>query len=279
MLCSCQTPSTFVPIIEDTKIQPGIYKYTSNKILEANDQSINKYSINPTNNTLNGLVYIGKIKRIKLYKNNILYVTDGVTINYQFVKKINNLLKKQDLLFKYPVNVPITIWLLKNLATKGVKGLKSRSNIMIESNEFSNEKEILSVISHELMHRWFGSIIRQDYSNKVFFEGYTEYYAQKSLLEAGIINLLEYLDNYNNVLKEYYLSHVYSATNQEISNHYWHNHFLMRLAYLRGQIIAQELNNRLLQYTFNKVNLESLIAEIITKSKKQYIYFYHFNTV
>lgn len=70
------------------------------------------------------------------------------------------------------------------------------------------------MISHELIHRYIGHIIEQDNDKKNeikykwFFEGFTEFYGVKTLLDTKLINKDEYLEIINTILKKYFNSLV-----------------------------------------------------------------------
>jgi predicted metalloprotease with PDZ domain len=172
-------------------------------------------------------------------------------------------------LFKDEKYKHVSIYLLSNKGGDKIQGQNLSNKILIEVNK-NDFKELIEVMAHELMHRVFGELIPLDSSRKYqwFFEGFTEYYAQKSLLISGLINQDDFNENYKQVLIEYYSSHARSVTNDDIAKHYWHNDFIRRIAYLRGQILAQELENKLTSYTNSKYHLEDIISEIIRISQE-----------
>lgn len=258
-----------IPSKEECKID---YINISSEIFDRYNNPIDiKCSLNErvqsTRDILDAYLFVGQYQSVKLIQNNILHVPYGAQPKLDFINKLNKLIKIQNELFKNSTPSASEIWLINNENSLDIKGLKQGKNIIVDIGLIKDEKEIYAVLSHELMHRWFGSLIPQITNDKIFYEGFTEYYAQKSLLKAGIINQSEYISNYNKVLKNYQLSHANNVSFEDIKKHYFNNDFIMRIAYLRGQIIAQELDLKLREITFGKKTLEDIINSLLKASR------------
>ncbi|WP_353281602.1 hypothetical protein [Wolbachia endosymbiont (group B) of Horisme vitalbata] len=91
-------------------------------------------------------------------------------------------------------------------------GAAGKDYVIIEGSLKKNIKDYTRVISHELIHRYIGHIIEQDSDKKNeikykwFFEGFTEFYGVKTLLDTKLIDKDEYLKIINISLKEYFNS-------------------------------------------------------------------------
>jgi predicted metalloprotease with PDZ domain len=248
-------------IPEEIDLSEVIYHFNQGK-------SIQKVKIRQIQDIIDSFAYFGAKKHVKLSKNNHLYVQDGILIDNNLVNAINKLLHIQQTLFKNAKYKPVSIYLLSNKGGDKIQGQNLDDIILVEVNK-NDSQELIEVIAHELMHRVFGGLISLVSGRKYqwFFEGFTEYYAQKSLLQSGLINQDDFNENYKMVLVEHYSCHAHNVDNDNIARHYWHNDFIRRIAYLRGQILAQKLEDKLVAYTNSKYHLEDIISEIIHKSQ------------
>jgi predicted metalloprotease with PDZ domain len=130
--------------------------------------------------------------------------------------------------------------------------------------------DLIYVNSHEHIHTWIGHKLQSPMpQHKVdwFFEGFTEYYGLISLLRAGMIDLTTYVDRYNAVLSEYYLSPAREQSNDYIITYFGRSYDTMRLPYMRGQILAHELNYAV-RHANSKKSLDQVVKDLLYYTSK-----------
>ncbi|NVN97676.1 hypothetical protein HXX01_05665, partial [Candidatus Nomurabacteria bacterium] len=126
------------------------------------------------------------------------------------------------------------------------------------------------LISHETFHNWLGSKIKASNPEELlywFTEGFSEFYARLILLRSNLITFDEYLDGYNKVLEEYSKSPYRFEKNEILVNNYWTDKDYNRLPFLRGDIIAHNLNSAIMNYSGGKKSLDDFMYEIFNRSK------------
>ena len=141
---------------------------------------------------------------------------------------------------------------------------------------------IKHLLAHENLHKWIGKDLECDGAEntcKWFTEGFTDYFTNKINLNSGIITFTEYLNNYNEVLKEYYISPYVLYDNDTISHLYWKNSYTNRLPYNRGYLIAQELDTRIQNFTKHKLSLDNVLQKIIENNIKGTKYKFNTNSL
>uniref|UniRef100_UPI00333E6D75 M61 family metallopeptidase n=1 Tax=Wolbachia endosymbiont (group B) of Pilophorus perplexus TaxID=3066160 RepID=UPI00333E6D75 len=131
------------------------------------------------------------------------------------------------------------------------------------------------MISHELIHRYIGRIIEQDEDEenevkyKWFFEGFTEFYGVKTLLDTKFINKDEYLEIINTILKEYFSSLVLDINFEKIGKKHLLDQNISMLSYNKGFILAMIIDEKLNEVSNGRYNLlttiNSIISEITSK--------------
>jgi predicted metalloprotease with PDZ domain len=214
----------------------------------------------------------------KLKWNNCLY-TNSTTSNLDtIVANVNKVLMTQAKLFHQQNISPTSIWLVERTFPFSrnhnpyINGTKLDNSLILESSSYEDVNHTTEILTHELLHRWFGGLIPQNDQNenqdKWFFEGFTDYYTYRTLLDSGLIDELAYIDKYNEILKEYFISPFNKLSDSEIGKFYWKGGIIQLVPYLRGHIIAQELNEKIITQTNNKYNLNHIMSELLKKSKK-----------
>lgn len=96
-----------------------------------------------------------------------------------------------------------------------------------------------------------------------FTEGFTNYYANLTLLRAKLITVDEYIKRYNETLVAYYSSSARSATVKEVQEGFWKNHDIQLIPYQQGEIIAHNWNAKIKQESNNKKSLDDLMRALI----------------
>lgn len=136
--------------------------------------------------------------------------------------------------------------------------------------------DLKHMIAHENLHQWFdtnnfGETAEIQGSNCWLIEGVTEYYTDHLNYKNGLLPIDQYLKIYNDVIVEYYTSPFRYLTNDEIAINP-HDNQIFSIAYLRGRIIAHELNDLIQKFSNNKVILDDYIKHLLylTKTKTSF---------
>jgi predicted metalloprotease with PDZ domain len=108
--------------------------------------------------------------------------------------------------------------------------------------------EVLSFsLAHEYFHSWNpgelgGADPDPEATGYWFSEGFTDYYGRKLALEAGVVDLTQFVAEWNMSLNRYAGSAHRLASNKELSEHPWTDAAWQKAPYDRGAILAVYLN-------------------------------------
>ncbi len=98
-----------------------------------------------------------------------------------------------------------------------------------------------SMIAHEVFHLWNGEILRRVEPKQNYFwfsEGFTDFYAPRILLRAGMIDFAQYVELRNRTITEYKFSPARQASNEQLASGFWDSPALGQMPYLRGELFA-----------------------------------------
>lgn len=127
------------------------------------------------------------------------------------------------------------------------------------------------LLAHEYAHNWIpgrlGRMPEQEQALYWFSEGFTEFYTYKLLLRGGLITPAEYVEAYNERIREYYMLPVRTAPNDRIVKDFWTDQNVQRLPYLRGFLFATNLDNDIKRASSGKSSLDDAIRELLEASK------------
>lgn len=207
-----------------------------------------------------------------LDKRNKLYTNAHNSIS--LVNIINKIILAQDNLFILE-SKPYNIVLVDNPNLSRTTGAAGKDYVIIEGSLKKNIKDYTRVISHELIHRYIGHIIEQDSDKKNeikykwFFEGFTEFYGVKTLLDTKLIDKDEYLKIINITLKEYFNSLIPNIDFEKINQKHLLDQSINMLSYNKGFILATIIDEKLNEVSNGRYNLlttiNSIISEITSK--------------
>ena len=112
------------------------------------------------------------------------------------------------------------------------------------------EASFVRTIAHEHMHSWIpyriGALPEQDEALEYWLsEGFTDFYAERTLLRSGIWSLDDFVGDLNDKLLEYASSPVREAPNARIANEFWTSNAVSQLPYERGMLFAYLLDDRI----------------------------------
>ncbi|HOI29236.1 MAG TPA: M1 family aminopeptidase [Melioribacteraceae bacterium] len=125
------------------------------------------------------------------------------------------------------------------------------------------------LIAHEFFHTWLGDKIKFAEPEQLvywFKEGFCDYYTRLLLLRSGLITLPEYVEDYNRILYAYNTSPVRNEKNERVVNEFWSNFNIMKLPYMRGDIIAHNLNTIIINNTGGSKSLDDLMKNLFKRS-------------
>jgi predicted metalloprotease with PDZ domain len=151
-----------------------------------------------------------------------------------------------------------------NFSSFGGTGLTDSFALFATSN--ATVGGIRGLLSHEYSHNWIpskmGRMPDPEQSLYWFSEGFNEFYNYRQLLRGGIITRKEFIDAYNQNIREYFMSPVREVPNERIVNHFWNNQQVQRLPYLRGLLFATNLNAAIERASQGKRSLDDAMFEL-----------------
>jgi predicted metalloprotease with PDZ domain len=155
----------------------------------------------------------------------------------------------------------------------GGSGLTNSFLSFASNNQGLEFSMIRYVYVHELMHRWIGGKIENAAEEQQYWfsEGFTEYFTQKNMLRYGFISSAEFVENMN---QDFMHPHYTSSTREKPNDSLNYEKFWSgdkeweKLPYQRGCLYAFFLDNQLREKTNGKVNLDSIMREILAEVEK-----------
>jgi predicted metalloprotease with PDZ domain len=125
-------------------------------------------------------------------------------------------------------------------------------------------EQLRHLLAHEYFHTWnpreLGVQREQDeMPGKWFAEGFTEFYAWRLLLRAGLYTLEDFIAAWNDALLEYGTSPVRNEPNTRIALDYWNDPDVSKLPYRRGPLLAAIWEQRLRQATAGARDLDDVL--------------------
>ncbi len=104
---------------------------------------------------------------------------------------------------------------------------------------------LLRTLAHEYGHRWFGRELgptpEPDAPEYWFTEGFNDFVAAQSLVEAGLWSERDYADALNDLLLRYAQSPARSRPNAELASAFWQDDAARQMLYDRGHLFALAL--------------------------------------
>jgi predicted metalloprotease with PDZ domain len=130
------------------------------------------------------------------------------------------------------------------------------------------------LITHEYFHNWntlgIGRMKEPEQLRYWFSEGFSDYYTWLLQLRGGLISLDDYVADFNQALREYYLSPVNTADNQRVQREFFSNGEIGRLPYWRGRFLAAAWNAEIKRKSDGKQSLDDAMRELhrVGRSRK-----------
>lgn len=172
--------------------------------------------------------------------------------------------------FDYPFYLISLIPTDSPCCMRGGTGL-TQSFAMHASKDLPKSFPFRHLLAHELFHNWNGRKIKRREPEELvywFSEGFTEYFSRRINLQAGIIDLPEYLKQVNENIVSYSFSPEKNAPNQKILEEFWTNPDISYLPYLRGELIGHYWNTQIKQRN-PQTSLDDFIRDLFQAAVTQ----------
>lgn len=156
----------------------------------------------------------------------------------------------------------------------GEQGGDSRTNAysLFLSPDRKIDYRLKRIIAHDAFHSWLGEKIKfaePEAFSYWFKEGFCDYYTRLLLLRAGLITLDDYVADYNKILYAYNTSVVRNEKNERVVKEFWTNRNIMKLPYMRGDIIAHNLNAIIHKRSNGTKTLDDLMQDLFKRSQTE----------
>jgi predicted metalloprotease with PDZ domain len=121
------------------------------------------------------------------------------------------------------------------------------------------------LLAHEYFHSWnsrqLGAMGDGDAEPASYWisEGFTDFYARRLMLRAGLMTPQQFADNWNDMLAAYAQSRFRTTPNADAAPQFWKNAEAEKLPYQRGTLLAALWDQRLRETSLGKVNLDTLL--------------------
>ena len=134
--------------------------------------------------------------------------------------------------------------------------------------------DLIRVLGHEMMHSWIDDEIggRQEDEEGLEYwlsEGYTDFYALRTLLGGGMLTLEDFAREMNEALLRYAASPVRAASNSRIKEEFWKDRDVERLPYDRGHFFAALLDHDLREASGGRLNLDDVLRAQLARARSR----------
>jgi predicted metalloprotease with PDZ domain len=124
--------------------------------------------------------------------------------------------------------------------------------------------QAMHLLAHEYMHTWnsreLGSLPETDEALGYWFtEGWTDFYASRILLRAGLWTPEDYAREFNGVLMRYATSSARTVPNARVLGRFWTDRDLGQMPYDRGHLLALLLDHRIRRETAGHADMDDVM--------------------
>ena len=132
--------------------------------------------------------------------------------------------------------------------------------------------ELLHLLAHEYFHHWNGAgegIAMAEPEELVYWlsEGFTDFYASRLLLRAGLIRLSDWLAGTNKSIRELWTSPVATAPATTIQNEFWSDRSVHDLPYNRGEAVAIVLDQAIRDASDRERSLDDFMRAVLRDTR------------
>lgn len=129
---------------------------------------------------------------------------------------------------------------------------------------------IAHLLAHEMLHHWNGHVIaRRDPEELVYWfsEGFTDFFARRILLRAGLMDLDEYADSVSRKWVDLLTSEAREAPNQRIREAFWTEKAVQRLPYVRGDVVAMLVDRAIRRASKGARSLDDVVRDLVREGR------------
>jgi predicted metalloprotease with PDZ domain len=131
------------------------------------------------------------------------------------------------------------------------------------------KQQIERLLTHEYFHRWNGG--RVDFEEpeaQIYWmtEGFTDFYARRLMFRDGFYTPAEYVEDWNDSLRDYFVSPVREASNLRIIEEFWKNPDIQTLPYRRGDVLALLLDYQIARSSGGKRSLDDFVRDLFART-------------
>ncbi|TAH35812.1 MAG: hypothetical protein EYC70_12360 [Planctomycetota bacterium] len=153
-------------------------------------------------------------------------------------------------------------------------GLSNCFSLALHPNavlEGAGGMSMAELLAHEMFHDWNGITIRLEEPEELgywFSEGFTNFYARRLLLRAGLTGLRRYADSASDALRSYLTSPVRDAPNERIREQFWSDPQVQKLPYLRGDVVAMLVDHAIRTASSGTQSLDDVMRELLAEARR-----------
>jgi predicted metalloprotease with PDZ domain len=122
------------------------------------------------------------------------------------------------------------------------------------------------LLSHELFHTWNGDRYELDAPEAVsywFSEGFTNFYARRLLLRAGLMSGVDYVANVNDEVRRYLLSAIRTENAAKAAPDFFKSTDAHDLVYRRGDVVAMLVDAEIRRASGGERTLDALMQAFL----------------
>lgn len=129
----------------------------------------------------------------------------------------------------------------------------------------------LGLLAHEHFHLWNGVTARADPAVpegelKWFSEGFTDYYADLTLLRAGVLDEAGLVERTNGRIREYLSNpHALTATAAVLGERYWESRDYTQLPYIKGALVGLLMDLRIRRQSGGARSLDDYVRAVFAR--------------
>jgi predicted metalloprotease with PDZ domain len=131
----------------------------------------------------------------------------------------------------------------------------------------------LGLIAHEHFHLWTGEVARAasdvpEGEVKWFSEGFTDYYADLTLLRAGVLDEAGLVARTNDRIRDYLANpQARTATTAILAERYWESQDYNRLPYVKGALTALLMDLRIRRASSGARTLDDYVRAVFARAE------------
>lgn len=130
-------------------------------------------------------------------------------------------------------------------------------------------ERILQLLAHEYFHHWNGVKIgpaEPEQHGYWFSEGFTDYFAARILVGAGLTTPGQWLAATNDAIRSLWLNPNRDATAERIREAFWTDRAVGEVPYKRGHVVALLLDNEIRRRSKGEKSLDDLMRALVARA-------------